>query len=91
MRGNIWITFLCEGPKHAPPPASEGGVGGGESPSPRTTASRPCCPPDLPSPSRALSGRAFLAALKHAGLAHTVHQPFLRGGSPCVLPSLSHL
>lgn len=26
MRGNIWITFLCEGPRHAPSPSL--GVGG---------------------------------------------------------------
>lgn len=82
MRGNVWITFLCEGPRHAPPPALAGGGGwGGESLSPRTTASRLRYPPDLPSPSRAFSGRAFLASCKHTCLAHTApalsagHQP----------------
>ena len=29
MSGNIWITFLCEGPRHAPSPSLGGGGGRG--------------------------------------------------------------
>lgn len=91
MRGNVWITFLCEGPRHAPPPALAGGGVGEERaspPGPPPPASViPRTSPHLPGLS--LDGLSLQAASTPALL--TLHQPFLRGTSPCVPPSLSRL
>lgn len=71
-----------------PPPSLRVGGQGRREPLPQGRCRQPRGPPDLTSPSRAFSGQAFLAADKHACLAHTVNQPFLRGGSPCLLSLL---
>lgn len=86
MRGNVWITFLCEGPRHAPPPALAGGGLGRREPLPQDHRLPPPLSPGPPLTFQGFLWTGFPCKLQaHLPCSHCT-SPFCGAPAPVCLP-----